>query len=209
MEGFSSLPFPPPLGSSELLSGWGVWSGRSLRKRLKPATLSSLNVGLGMQPFSTCPWTFENNVCPHSSVTPEFFEALGEGAVDMQKRCKSSVLCPLPALHRRGSSLVAVVSGHFRDHSWAGRTLRPTIYAAFLPSPCSVATGGSGCQWCLSFAGPCELLPATDYWEVSTSGWIHPWWTNSDRGGNTVILDVVTLSTSVHTLGGCQPWEVI
>lgn len=181
-------------------------------ERLALTTLSSLNTGFGMQLFSLFLLTFANNVCPRSNVTPESFwrtEARVKCAVKMQKRFQSSVFCTSPALHRRGSLLVAAVLGHFRDHSRVDRTLQPTIYGAFLPSPYSVATGGSGCRWYLSFAGPCESLPATDYWEVSISSWTHLWWRNNDIGKNTVILDEVTLSTNAYTPDDWKHWEVI
>jgi hypothetical protein len=96
-----------------------------------------------------------------------------------RKRVWEQCVCILPALHQRGSSLAALLQGCFQDHSWEDRTLQPTIYGAFLPSLCSAATGGSGCQWSLASAGPCESLLAIGYWEVSTSGWIHPWWWNN------------------------------
>lgn len=192
-------------------AGLGVWSGGVCESRAL-TVLPSLTVGSGMQLFSMCLLTFANNVCPHSSVTPESFwrmEARVKCAVEMQKRFKNSVLCTLPALHQRGSLLVAVVLGHFRDHSWVDRTLQPTIYEAFPPSPYSVATGESGCRWCLAFAGLCESPPATDYWAASISSWTHLWWRNYYIGKNTVILDALTWSTNVYVLHDRKPWEVI
>lgn len=126
-----------------------------------------------------------NHICPHSSVTPGSLwrtEARVRCTVEMYKRFKKHVFCTLPALHQRGSLPVAVVLGHFREHSREDRTLQPTIYEASLPSPCTAATGESGCQWCPSSAGPGESLPATDCWEVSISGWIHPWYRNNYIG---------------------------
>lgn len=187
------LPLLLPCFHTEFQGGAGSPGRVKWRESLRElalARLPSLTMGFGMQLFPPFLLTFANNVCPHSNVTPESFwrtEARVKCTVGVQKRFANSVFCALPALHRRGSSLVAVVLGHFRDHSWVDRTLQPTIYEAFLPSPCSAATGESGCRWCLSFAGPCESLPATDYWEVPISGWTHLWWRNNYKGGKTLL----------------------
>lgn len=192
---FFVIAFPSTLGFTELLGGLGGWNGVSLCERLGLALLSLLNMDFVMPSFYIFLLTFENNACPHSSVTLIAFwgtEARVKRAVEMQKRFKNRLFCTLPALHQRGSLLAAVVLGHFRDHSRGDRTLQPTIYEAFPPSPDSAATGGSGCQWCPASAGLCVSLPATDYWEGSIWGWTHPWWRNNYIRKTTVILDVVT-----------------
>lgn len=155
-----------------------------------------------MQSYCVLLLTLGNNDCPRSSVTPESLrrtEARVKRAVETQKRFKDRVFCTLPALHQRGSLPAAVVLGHFRERSREDRTLRPTIYEAFLPSPCTASTGEFGCRWCPSFAGPCESLPATDCWEGSVSGWIHPWYRNNYIGRKLCYPGYIFIIRHVYT----------
>ena len=150
----------------------------------------TVKYGLCNGSFCTFLRTFENNACCHSSVTLESWRTgvRVKHAMNTQKRFKNSLLCTLPALDQRGPLPAAVVSGHCPDHSRADRTPPPAIYGAFLPSPCSAATGGSGCQWCPASAEPGGSPPATDYWGGSVSGWTHPWWRNNYIRKTIVIL---------------------
>lgn len=133
------------------------------------------------------------NVCPDFQ-SPREEPRPRSNAVDRQRRLLGTV-CILPALHQRGSSLAAVGLGCFQDCSRADGTLLPTICGVSRPSPYSVATGESGCQWFPASAGPCESLPATDYWGVSTSGWTHPWW-----GNNYIVKNLLSWMLSQYQL---------
>ena len=164
--------------------------GVKCRQSLKKLGLSPLNMDSVMDHFV--------HSCRHLStklviIPVTILESWRTGvrvkhAAKMQKRFKNSPLCTLPALDQRGLLLAAVESGHSPDHSWADRKLLPAIYGAFLPSPCSAATGGSGYRWCLASAGPGGSPPATDYWEGSISGWTHPWWRNNYTRKTIIIL---------------------
>lgn len=190
----------PSMLVSELLRGTGVDRGQGLWEA-GPTRLSSLNKAFVMQSGCMFLLILWNSDGPHSSVTPGSLwrtEARVRCTVETDKRFQKRVFCTLPALHQRGSLPVAVVWGRFREHSREDRTLQPTIYAASQPSPCSAATGESGCRWYPSSAGPCESLPATDCWEVSVSGWIHPWCRNNDAGKKRFTLDAFTYQPRMH-----------
>lgn len=71
----------------------------------------------------------------------------------MMKSVKNAGIFPLssntldiPALHPVGLWLAAMGSERCPVYSLADRVFPPAICTASLPSPCSVATGESGCQ---------------------------------------------------------------
>lgn len=97
MQGFPPLSFPSLLGSHEL-GGLGVQSGGSVCKRLEPTTLSWLNAGFGIQSFSMCLLTSENNVLIPAS--PQNPGNLRPGrSVQWKRRGGSRTACSAPYLH--------------------------------------------------------------------------------------------------------------
>lgn len=146
------------------------------------------SIGTGvMQLFACFSWSLKRSILLFRPLqSPCEKPRPRSNAVDMQ-RWLAGTVCILPALHQRGSSLAAAGLGCFQGCSRADGTLLPTTCGVSRPSPYSVATGESGCRWFPASAGPCESLPATDYWAVSTSGWTHPWW-----GNNCIVKNVLS-----------------